>query len=203
MVADPSDEAATAQFEHERGYFEQYQRDWTRPSQDLVTELASWFEALLEPAPLSLACVAGNGVLHTGETDAKVCIGGFVVDGTAVPPECASTRSTPSARSLSRRRGPHGRLGEISLLLSCRFTAHRQGAFNAFVLTYFKALFSNAWCTSRAVTERRAISPTDRTLVSPSPGRPLALRRDLRRLVHVQPPSLAVQSRGGSSPHER
>ena len=43
-----------------------------------------------------------------------------------------------------------------SLLLSCRFTAHRDGPFNEFVLTFFKALSPGAHGVRRAVSRRGA-----------------------------------------------
>jgi UDP-MurNAc hydroxylase len=147
-----TDDAVRARlFEHKREYLEQYQRDWSdridaeraswaRPGHDLVKELAAWFEPLLVDAPIISAGVAGNVVIDIGDVDANVCID-------FVESEVRVWRDEPYVYKLDVDRAliealldDHVEDWVNSLLLSCRFTAHRHGPFNEFVLTFFKAL---------------------------------------------------------------
>jgi UDP-MurNAc hydroxylase len=151
-VTHPSPEAATEPFgSGKRAYLERYQRDWAewlaaekagwpRAGHDLVAELAAWFEPLLEQAPITSAGVAGNVVLDTGEPETSVCID--FVESTV-----RAWKGEPYVYKLDLDRAlleslvdDHAEDWVNSLLLSCRFTAHRAGPFNEFVLTFFKAL---------------------------------------------------------------
>jgi UDP-MurNAc hydroxylase len=113
---------------------------WSRERRDLVGELAQWFEPLLELAPITSAGVAGNVVIDVGDPDGNVCID--FVDSVV-----RAWRGDPYVYKISVDR----RLIEVliddrvedwvnSLFLSCRFTAHRDGPFNEFVMTFFKGL---------------------------------------------------------------
>jgi|tagenome__1003787_1003787.scaffolds.fasta_scaffold20957288_3 UDP-MurNAc hydroxylase len=150
-VTHPSHDAATAPFADKAGYLERYRRDWAerlatekqswpRPGHDLVAELATWFEPLLESAPITSAGVAGNVVLDTGAAESDVCID--FVESTV-----RGWKGEPYVYKLDVDRAlletlvdDHVEDWVNSLLLSCRFTAHRAGPFNEFVLTFFKAL---------------------------------------------------------------
>jgi len=147
-----SDDAVSARiFADKRVYLEQYRRDWadwldseraswSRPGHDLVAELADWFEPLLVDAPILSAGVAGNVVIDVGDATANVCID-FVDSQVRV------WRDEPYVYKLDVDRAlvealvdDHVEDWVNSLLLSCRFTAHRDGPFNEYVLTFFKAL---------------------------------------------------------------
>jgi UDP-MurNAc hydroxylase len=150
-ITHPDADAATAPFADKGAYLAQYRHDWTdwlaaekagwaRPGHDLVAELATWFEPLLEQAPITSAGVAGNVVLDTGAAATDVCID--FVESTV-----RQWKGEPYVYKLDVDRALLETLVEDhvedwvnSLLLSCRFTAHRTGAFNEFVLTFFKAL---------------------------------------------------------------
>jgi UDP-MurNAc hydroxylase len=150
-VTHPSDDAASAPFAHKREYLEQYRRDWSdrltadragwaRPGHDLVAELAAWFEPLLVQAPITSAGVAGNVVLDLGDPDTNVCID-------FVESEVRVWRGEPYVYKVDVDRAlietlvaDHTEDWVNALFLSCRFTAHRDGGFNEFVLTFFKAL---------------------------------------------------------------
>jgi UDP-MurNAc hydroxylase len=138
-------------FTDKRAYLDQYRDDWSawlnaeraswsREPRDLVGELARWFEPLLVRAPITSAGIAGNVVIDVGDTDANVCID--FVESTVRP-----WSGEPYVYMINVDR----RLVEVliddhvedwvnSLFLSCRFSAHREGPFNEFVMTFFKAL---------------------------------------------------------------
>ncbi len=140
-----------ALYAHKREYLEDYARDWAdrraaersgwaRPGHDLVTELAAWFEPLLVQAPITSAGIAGNVVLDVGDPAANVCID--FVDSTV-----RAWKGEPYVYKVDLDRAlvetlidEHIEDWVNSLFLSCRFTAHRDGQFNEFVLTFFKAL---------------------------------------------------------------
>jgi UDP-MurNAc hydroxylase len=150
-IAHPDGAELTEPFEHKREYLERYAHDWAawleaeratwaRPGHDLVPELAAWFEPLLEAAPITSAGIAGNVVIDVGDPDANVCID-FVDSKVRV------WKGEPHVYKLRVERAlvetlldDHVEDWVNSLLLSCRFTAHRDGPFNEFVLTFFKAL---------------------------------------------------------------
>ncbi len=150
-ITHPDTAELTRPFEHKREYLEEYARDWAgwleaeratwaRPGHDIVAELAAWFEPLLEAAPITSAGIAGNVVIDVGDPDADVCID--FVESTVRP-----WRGEPCVYKLEVERAlveslldDHVEDWVNSLLLSCRFTAHRDGPFNEFVLTFFKAL---------------------------------------------------------------
>jgi UDP-MurNAc hydroxylase len=150
-IAHPDGNALTEPFEHKREYLERYARDWAgwleaeratwaRSGHDLVAELAAWFEPLLEAAPITSAGIAGNVVIDVGDPDANVCID-------FVDSKVRLWKGEPHVYKLEVERAlveslldDHVEDWVNSLLLSCRFTAHRDGPFNEFVLTFFKAL---------------------------------------------------------------
>ena len=141
----------TRPFDHKPDYLAEYRRDWAgwldteraswaRPGHDLVGELAAWFEPLLLAAPIMSAGIAGNVVLDIGDTEANVCID-FVESAVRVWKGEAYVYKLDLERALVESLlDDHVEDWVNSLLLSCRFTAHRDGPFNEFVLTFFKAL---------------------------------------------------------------
>jgi UDP-MurNAc hydroxylase len=151
-VRHPGETAAREPFAgNKRAYLERYQRDWAgwleteraswaRPGHDLVKEVAAWFEPLLERAPITSAGIAGNVVIDVGADDANLCID-FVESQVRV------WRGEPHVYKVDVDRAliealvdDHVEDWVNSLFLSCRFTAHRDGPFNEFVMTFFKAL---------------------------------------------------------------
>jgi UDP-MurNAc hydroxylase len=144
-------ERSTNPFTDKRRYLEQYRDDWAgwleqeraswpRPGHDLVAELAEWFEPLLETAPITSAGIAGNVVLDFGDPGPNVCID-------FVESEVRIWLGEPYVYKVDVDRALVETLVEDhvedwvnSLFLSCRFTAHREGPFNEFVMTFFKGL---------------------------------------------------------------
>ena len=122
---------------------------------------AAWFEPLLEQAPITSAGVAGNVVLDVGDPDANVCID-------FVESKVRPWRGEPYVYKVDVDRAlietlvdDHVEDWVNSLFLSCRFTAHRDGPFNEFVLTFFKGALARAHGLRRAVpSARRADAPT-------------------------------------------
>jgi len=145
-ITHPSNDAATVPFAGKRAYLEQYQRDWAdwltierrswaRAGHDLVGELAAWFEPLLDAAPITSAGVAGNVVL-----DVNVCIDFVESNVRHWRGEPYVYKLDVERRLLETLLDDHVEDWVNSLLLSCRFTAHRDGPFNEFVLSFFKSL---------------------------------------------------------------
>jgi UDP-MurNAc hydroxylase len=94
----------------------------------------------LERAPITSAGIAGNVVIDVGANDANLCID-FVESQVRV------WRGEPYVYKVDVDRAliealvdDHVEDWVNSLFLSCRFTAHRDGPFNEFVMTFFKAL---------------------------------------------------------------
>ena len=149
-VSNP-DHASMAPFTHKLDYLEEYQRDWTgwleeqrnawpRAGRDLVAELAQWFEPLLESAQITSAGIAGNVVLDVGDPDANVCID-FVESVVRVWRGEKYVYKVDVDRALIETLvADHVEDWVNSLFLSCRFTAHRDGPFNEYVMTFFKGL---------------------------------------------------------------
>jgi UDP-MurNAc hydroxylase len=152
-VAPPADEAANTEpfCDTKLEYLQRYQRDWAdwlareragwaAPDVDLVGEVAAWFEPLLERAPITSAGIAGNVVLDVGDPDANLCID-FVESQVRVWRGDPWVYKVDVERALVERLvADHVEDWVNSLFLSCRFTAHRPGPFNEFVMTFFKAL---------------------------------------------------------------
>jgi UDP-MurNAc hydroxylase len=151
-VAHPDDAETVEPFhDTKRAYLRRYRQDWSEwlaqeraswaaPGVDLVAEVAAWFEPLLERAPITSAGIAGNVVIDVGEPGANLCID-------FVESEVRAWRDDPWVYKVDVDRALVERLVADhvedwvnSLFLSCRFTAHRPGAFNEFVMTFFKAL---------------------------------------------------------------
>jgi UDP-MurNAc hydroxylase len=151
-VTAPEGEAgAPDPFADKGAYLDRYRRDWAgwlaneragwaAPDVDLVGEIAAWFEPLLDRAPITSAGIAGNVVIDVGDPDADVCID-FVESQVRVWRDDPWVYKVDVERALVERLvADHVEDWVNSLFLSCRFTAHRPGPFNEFVMTFFKAL---------------------------------------------------------------
>jgi UDP-MurNAc hydroxylase len=151
-VTEPgADTGAPDPFRDKRAYLDRYQRDWSEwldqeragwaePGVDLTGVVAAWFEPLLELAPITSAGIAGNVVLDVGDPEANLCID-FVESQVRVWRDDPWVYKVDVDRALVERLvADHVEDWVNSLFLSCRFTAHRPGPFNEFVMTFFKAL---------------------------------------------------------------
>jgi UDP-MurNAc hydroxylase len=154
-VSHPDDAAHREPFTDKRGYLERYRDDW-KPwleqeraswsdagAVDLVETMRVWFEPLLAAAPVTSAGIAGNVVLaFTGPDDDLDGIVIDFVDSTvrAWKGEDAVYRLELDRRLVETCVDRHVEDWVNSLFLSCRFRAHREGPFNEYVMTFFKAL---------------------------------------------------------------
>jgi len=143
-----------------RSWLQRERENWSHERRDLVTELAQWFEPLLERAPITSAGIAGNVVLDVGETEVNVCID-FVESQVRVwngePYVYKADVDRRLIEALIERHVPDW---VNSLFLSCRFVGHRPDPadFNEFVMTFFKALSSERIAyVERCYRERRRV----------------------------------------------
>jgi UDP-MurNAc hydroxylase len=149
-VSQPAaDEAFMEPFRDKRAYLEQYRADWkpwlvaereswSQRHHDVVAELEAWFEPLLADAPLTRSGVDGNVLLHLDDVAVVIDFVHGRVDewrGEDVVYRLDVERSLVEA---CIERGLDDWVN--SLLLSCRFRAHRSGPFNEYVHTFFKSL---------------------------------------------------------------
>jgi UDP-MurNAc hydroxylase len=144
-----ADEAFMEPFRDKRAYLEQYRADWkpwlvaereswSQRHHDVAAELAAWFEPLLADAPLTRSGVDGNVLLHLDDVAVVIDFVHGRVDewrGEDVVYRLDVERSLVEA---CIERGLDDWVN--SLLLSCRFRAHRRGPFNEYVHTFFKSL---------------------------------------------------------------
>jgi UDP-MurNAc hydroxylase len=147
------DGALVRPFAHKREYLDEYRRDWSpwlaaeraswsQQRRDIVSELASWFESLLERAPITSAGVAGNVVLDVGEPGANVCIDFVESRVRAWNGEPYVYKADVDRRLIEALCERHVEDWVNALFLSCRFVGHRPDPanFNEYVMTFFKAL---------------------------------------------------------------
>jgi UDP-MurNAc hydroxylase len=116
---------------------------WSTHRRDLVGELKPWLEPLLERAPITSAGIAGNVVLDVGQPGSDVCIDFVESEVRAWKGESAEPyvyKLEVDRRLIESLLEHHTEDWVNSLMLSCRFRAHRDGPFNEYVMTFFKAL---------------------------------------------------------------
>ena len=149
-VAHPLPDAeVTEPFRDKRAYLQQYRSDWkpwldaereswAHGEHDVLAELRAWFEPLLADAPLTRSGIGGNVLLHLDDIAIVIdFVSGEVHEwnGEELVYRLDVDRALVEAcieRSLDD--------WVNSLLLSCRFRAHRRGRFNEYVHTFFKSL---------------------------------------------------------------
>jgi len=152
-VTHPTSDAAELRrpFTDKSAYLDEYRKDWhgwldaehaswEREPLDIPGELARWFDPLLELAPITSAGVAGNVVIDVGADDSNVCIDFVESEVRPWRGEPAVYKITVDRRLIEVLIDDHVEDWVNSLFLSCRFTAHRDGPFNEFVMTFFKGL---------------------------------------------------------------
>jgi UDP-MurNAc hydroxylase len=148
-VTHPADVDPDEPFRDKRAYLERYRADWkpwldaereswSHAHHDVVRELREWFEPLLADAPLTRSGVGGNVVLHLDDVAVAIdFVRGTVREwnGEELVYRLDVDRALVEA-CIERRLDDWVN----SLLLSCRFRAHRRGPFNEYVHTFFKSL---------------------------------------------------------------
>jgi len=172
----PDDEVA-AIFSGKREYLRRYQADWapwlsalkaswTPPTTDLLATLKSWWEPLLDMAPTLRAQVGASVLVRAGDLEVLIDFPagevrrfagepyGFRFD---IPRELVETVAAERAVDWSN-----------SLLLSCRFTAWREGDFNEYVYNFFKSLSRERMKRAEAEVVRK-LSPPDAETMAREP----------------------------------
>ncbi len=148
-VSHPDEIAITEPFRDKRAYLDRYRADWadwlaaeragwSSGRHDLVAELREWFEPLLARAPITSTGVGGIVVLQTA--DEAVAIDFVAGEVRAWAGEPVVYRVDVDRRLVEACIERHLEDWVNSLFLSARFRAHREGAFNEFVMTFFKSL---------------------------------------------------------------
>ncbi len=156
-------------FTDKRAYLEAYRADWkpwldelkaswNPPSTDVLTALREWWEPLLEMAPTLRAQVGANVLINAGDLPILVDFPNAEVrrhEGEPfsfrfdIPRELVETVVARRAVDWSN-----------SLLLSCRFTAWRDGEFNEYVYNFLKSLSRERMRRAEAEVVRK-LTPTD------------------------------------------
>ena len=156
-------------FGDKRPYLERYQSDWVPwlaelkaswnpPSTDLLTTLREWWEPLLEMAPTLRTQVGANVLINAGDLPILIDFPNGEVrrhDGEPysfrfdIPRELVETVVAQRAVDWSN-----------SLLLSCRFTAWRDGEFNEYVYDFLKSLSRERMRRTEAEVVRK-LTPVD------------------------------------------
>ena len=151
-------------FTDKRAYLEGYRADWkpwlddlkaswNPPSTDLLATLRDWWEPLLEMAPTLRAQVGANVLINAGDLPILVDFTDGEVRRHAgepfsfrfdIPRELVETVVADRAVDWSN-----------SLLLSCRFTAWREGEFNEYVYNFLKSLSRERMRRAEAEVVRR------------------------------------------------
>ena len=136
-------------FDDKRAYLEQYQADWLpwldelqagwKPaSTDLIATLQEWWEPLLEMAPTLRTQVGANVLLRAGDLDIVIDFPtGHVRPHAGEPYSFRFDIARELVETVVAQRAVDW---SNSLLLSCRFTAWREGEFNEYVYNFFKSL---------------------------------------------------------------
>jgi UDP-MurNAc hydroxylase len=162
-------EDVEAIFSDKRSYLRAYQADWApwlaemkagwnAPSTDLLTTLQEWWQPLLEMAPTLRAQVGANVLINAGDLAIVVDFPAGEVRRHAGEPfafrfdiarELVETVVAQRAVDWSN-----------SLLLSCRFTAWREGEFNEYVYNFLKSLSRERMRRAEAEVVRK-LTPSD------------------------------------------
>ncbi len=153
-VTQPDDGSDVEPFVDKLAYLQRYAADWsawldseraswsTAPL-DLVGELRDWFEPLLAVAPATRAGVDGVVVLDVGGSgpgSGSVAIDFVAGKVSEWDGEPAVYRLEVDRRLVEACVRDHLEDWVNALFLSARFTAHRTGGFNEYVMTFFKSL---------------------------------------------------------------
>lgn len=139
-------------------WLDELKASWNPPSTDLLATLQEWWEPLLEMAPTLRSRVGANVLINAGDL-------GILVDFPAgevrrhdaepfsfrfdIPRELVETVVARRAVDWSN-----------SLLLSCRFTAWREGEFNEYVYNFLKSLSRERMRRAEAEVVRK-LTPVD------------------------------------------
>ena len=143
------DAEVSAIFADKLAYLRKYQADWAPwltelkagwnpPSTDLLASLRNWWEPLLEIAPTLRSKVGANVLLRAG--DLEVLIDFPAGEIRAYDGEPYAFRFDIARELVETVVAERAVDWSNSLLLSCRFTAWREGEFNEYVYNFLKSL---------------------------------------------------------------
>ncbi len=139
-------------------WLDELKASWNPPSTDLLATLQEWWEPLLEMAPTLRSRVGANVLINAGDLGILVDFPAGEVrrhDGEPfsfrfdIPRELVETVVARRAVDWSN-----------SLLLSCRFTAWREGEFNEYVYNFLKSLSRERMRRAEAEVVRK-LTPVD------------------------------------------
>ena len=154
-------------------YLEQYQADWmpwldetkagwNPPSTDLLATLQSWWEPLLEMAPTLCEQVGANVLIRTEGLDVLIDFpNGEVRAHRGEPFEFRFDIPRALMETVAAQRAVDW---SNSLLLSCRFTAWREGEFNEYVYNFLKSLSRERMRRTEAEAQRKMHPPDEESM---------------------------------------
>ncbi|MGB0113843.1 MAG: Rieske 2Fe-2S domain-containing protein [Ilumatobacteraceae bacterium] len=162
------DDAVDAIFSDKRAYLDRYQADWapwladlkaswTPPTTDLLATLQEWWEPLLEMAPTLRAQVGGNVLLRAGDLPILIDFDNGTVR--RHENEEYSFRFDIARELVETVVAQRAVDWSNSLLLSCRFTAWREGDFNEYVYNFLKSLSRERMRRAEAEVVRKLTPP--------------------------------------------
>ena len=156
-------------FNDKLNYLRRYQADWkpwlddlkatwNPPTTDLLSTLQQWWVPLLEMAPALRSQVGANVLLRAGDLEILIDFPNAEVRAYTdepysfrfdIPRELVETVAAQRAVDWSN-----------SLLLSCRFTAWREGEYNEYVYNFLKSLSVERMRRAEAEVVRK-LTPVD------------------------------------------
>lgn len=144
-----TDDKVREPFDNKAAYLRAYQTDWapwlvrhktswSTTRTDLVASLRIWWQPLLEMAPTLRELIGGGCVLDVGDLKIHIDFPKGVV--AAFENQPFSFRFTIQRELLEAVVATKSIDWSNSLLLSCRFSAWRDGEFNEYLYNFFKSL---------------------------------------------------------------
>jgi UDP-MurNAc hydroxylase len=191
----PTDDVV-AIFSDKLNYLRQYQADkaqwiddlkasWNPPSTDLLATLKEWWEPLLEMAPTIRSQIGANVVLRAMSSDDQLDIvidfpNGEVREHNGEPFAFRFDVDRRLVETVAEQRAVDW---SNSLLLSCRFTAWREGDFNEYVYNFLKSLSRERMKRAEAEAVRK-VAPPDAAAIAAEPDIQLGEYIVQRRCPH-------------------
>ena len=166
VVHPTTDEMVREPFENKAEYLRAYQADWapwlTRhkaswptTQTDLVAIIHAWWRPLLEMAPTLRELIGGGCVLDLGDLKIYIDFSDGKVESFNFQP--FSYRFTIQRQLIEAIVASRAVDWSNSLLLSCRFSAWRDGEFNEYLYNFFKSLSVERMRRAEAEAVRRSL----------------------------------------------
>lgn len=166
VVHPTTDEKVREPFENKAEYLRAYQADWapwlTRHKAswpttrtDLVATLQAWWRPLFEMAPTLRQLIGGGCVLDLGDLKIHIDFSRGKVESFNFQP--FSYRFTIQRQLIEAIVASRAVDWSNSLLLSCRFSAWRDGEFNEYLYNFFKSLSIERMRRAEAEAVRRSL----------------------------------------------